>query len=64
MKLIGEQLPYESAVGVNGRIWINGRSIDETLVIGDLLKNGDKLPNDVMKKFVSQTISQVIGTKE
>jgi len=32
-KQVGKSLPFEFAVGLNGRIWINGRSTQETIEI-------------------------------
>ncbi|XP_067933557.1 exosome complex component RRP40-like isoform X2 [Watersipora subatra] len=63
LKLIGDQLPYETAMGLNGRIWIKGRSPVETLAISRLLQNGEGVAPSAMNNYVTKTINKVVGVK-
>ena len=38
-----EKLPFEVAIGRNGRIWVNSAGIKETLLVGKALQETDKL---------------------
>ena len=38
-----EKLPFEVAIGRNGRIWVNSAAIKETLLVGKALQETDKL---------------------
>lgn len=39
---LGEKVRFEVAVGRNGRVWVNGTSIRETVAIGKILKEIDE----------------------
>lgn len=64
MKLLGERLPYEVAVGVNGRVWLKGRSLEETLVLGNLIKNAQHMPEAKMNEYVTKAVNKLIGVKQ
>lgn len=64
MKSLGERLPFESAVGVNGRVWIKGRSIEETLVICNIIKNAEHLPPNMMDQYLTKAMKKVLGSKK
>ena len=39
---IAEKLPFEVAVGRNGRVWVNAAKVKEVLVIGRALRDMDE----------------------
>ena len=34
---LGKTIPFEIAVGMNGRVWLRGRSVKETICLGTKL---------------------------
>lgn len=50
----GEKLPFEVAVGRNGRIWIDSKGVKETLLVGRAVTETDKggLGVDEQRKLV------------
>lgn len=54
-----EHFPYEIAVGMNGRIWIRGRNVNETIAIGNAILATEFLSNDEIKKMC-ENISLVL----
>lgn len=39
---LGEKMPFEVAVGRNGRLWINSKGVKETLLVGRAVMETDK----------------------
>ncbi|XP_052897381.1 exosome complex component RRP40 [Anopheles moucheti] len=56
LTLLAKELPFEIAAGMNGRIWIRGRTIKETIGVGNAILALEYLPNDRV-----QELCDVIG---
>lgn len=61
LKLLGNTLPYETAIGMNGRIWIKGRSTLETITIINAIDRSEFMSNDQIKIMVKQTVDRLSG---
>ncbi|MCJ1255784.1 exosome non-catalytic core subunit rrp40 [Lignoscripta atroalba] len=55
---IAEKVPFEIAVGRNGRVWVNSGGVKETLMIGKALQEADRkgLGMDDQKKLVRKLL--------
>ena len=61
LKLLGNTLPYETAIGMNGRVWIKGRSTVETIAIINAIDKSEFMSNDQIKVMVRQTVDRLRG---
>lgn len=58
LNMIGSKIPFESAVGVNGRVWIKSDSIQNTVLISSAIVKADSMPNDKWTSLVKRMLSQ------
>jgi exosome complex component RRP40 len=56
---LGNYIPYEIAVGVNGRVWIKTRSVVETIVVTNAILNAEFLDDDKVKRMVEHLVSRL-----
>ena len=61
LRLLGNPLPYEVAVGLNGRIWIKGRSIKETLELANLITQSEHWSVDELKRAIKRLANSLAG---
>ncbi len=61
LKTIGNSLPYEVAVGLNGRIWVKGRSTVETIALSNAICSAEFMTNDHIKVLVRQICDALSG---
>lgn len=55
---LGAKIPFESAVGANGRIWIKSGSTRSTVLLCVLISKADEMPLDKWDAYVANVISQ------
>lgn len=55
---IGRYLPFEIAVGVNGRIWVNSTSTINTTVIANAIINSEYLSSENIVKMVKKLVAK------
>lgn len=58
LQMLGDKIPFESAVGVNGRVWVQAGSVSETVLLSVAIKNADTLPANQWKQLVSKMLEQ------
>ena len=46
---------------MNGRIWIKGRSVKETIAIANVVTSVEYMDNDQVKSVVKQTTNALAG---
>ncbi|MCJ1401305.1 exosome non-catalytic core subunit rrp40 [Xylographa trunciseda] len=58
---IAEKVPFEVAVGRNGRVWVNSKGVKEILLVGKALQETDKqgLSMDEQKKLVRRLLKNI-----
>ena len=49
---LGETIPYELAVGVNGWVWVKAEAPADTILVTNALKNSEDLPDDQAELLV------------
>jgi len=54
-------LPFEIAVGLNGRIWVNGRSTNETLALAHAVSSAELLSEGQVKDMVRKLSDTLSG---
>eukprot|EP01102_Stenamoeba_stenopodia_P005811 TRINITY_DN16534_c0_g1_i1.p1 TRINITY_DN16534_c0_g1~~TRINITY_DN16534_c0_g1_i1.p1 ORF type:complete len:264 (-),score=63.96 TRINITY_DN16534_c0_g1_i1:27-788(-) len=54
LQLIGEKIPYEIAIGSNGRVWINSPSMSHTIIISNALINSEYLSAKQTQVLISK----------
>lgn len=57
-------MPYELAIGLNGKTWVKGRSLEETLVICNLIQSGESMPEHMMDKYVTKSVNKLLGVRQ
>lgn len=61
LHLLSKEAPYEIAAGINGRIWINAKSIRTVILLRDSILKAEHTPYDQMKDLVSDFTSELTG---
>ena len=55
LKEIGKRIPFESAYGYNGVVWVRGRSVRETILVANLIQAMCSM-NSLNKESMNQLI--------
>lgn len=53
LNALGEQVPYEVAVGVNGRIWVRAATTAQTVLVANAIQNSEYLTPDQARAMVA-----------
>ena len=56
LKYLGKKIPYEIAVGLNGRVWINSQTTKHTVLVANTIKLSENLPDNKIEELVTQMI--------
>ncbi|CAO3647986.1 unnamed protein product [Cunninghamella echinulata] len=56
LSLIGDHFPYEIAVGMNGRIWINSENVKHTIIIANAIQNSEYLSKSECEAMVQSLV--------
>lgn len=56
LKYLGKKIPYEIAVGLNGRVWINSQSPKHTILVSNTIQLAEHLSEDKIEEMVSKMI--------
>ena len=58
---IAEKIPFEVAVGRNGKVWVNSKGVKEILLVGKVLQETDRqgLSIDEQKKLVRRLLKSI-----
>ncbi|KAK5577957.1 hypothetical protein RB653_002905 [Dictyostelium firmibasis] len=57
LQVLGKHIPYEIAVGVNGRVWINSGSNHNTIVVSNTIYNSQFIQDDQIEPFILKSLS-------
>lgn len=55
---LGAKIPFQSAVGVNGRVWIQSASTEHTVLLSVAIAKADTMPAAEWKSFVKTMLEQ------
>lgn len=61
LHLLSKESPYELAAGINGRIWINSKSLRTTILLRDTILQAEHTPYEDIKKLVDQFATELTG---
>jgi len=61
LQRLGKSLPFEIAVGLNGRVWVNGRSTNETLALAHAISGAELLNKGQVKEMVRKLSDSLSG---
>jgi len=61
LQRLGKSLPFEIAVGLNGRVWVNGRSTSETLALAHAVSGAELLNKGQVKQMVRKLSDSLSG---
>ena len=58
LNTLGTTIPYEIAVGMNGRVWINSDNLKSSILISNAILLSEKLTNTQQKTLVEHLIAK------
>lgn len=61
MKTLGQKFPFEVVVGMNGRIWVKGRSNKETIALANAISASEHMTNEQIKAMCQRLADAVAG---
>lgn len=61
LKILGHEIPYDIAVGMNGKIWLKTRSIKETIAVGNAILAAEHLPDNEIASVCDDIINAMKG---
>eukprot|EP01112_Ceratiomyxa_fruticulosa_P013283 TRINITY_DN3728_c0_g2_i2.p1 TRINITY_DN3728_c0_g2~~TRINITY_DN3728_c0_g2_i2.p1 ORF type:complete len:233 (-),score=39.83 TRINITY_DN3728_c0_g2_i2:33-731(-) len=56
LQILGRKIPYEGAVGMNGRVWVKTDDVKNTIIVDNSIINSKHLTVPQMKYMVNQLI--------
>lgn len=59
LSYLGEHFPFETAVGMNGRVWINSEEAKNTILISNAIQNSEYLSADECKQMVQDLVNKL-----
>lgn len=57
---LGRRVPFESAVGVNGLVWLKSATVEHTVLIAQAIQKADTLGLDEWKKWASKLLRRAM----
>lgn len=64
LSLVGKDVRYEIACGVNGRIWVNAFYVSEVIAIRNIILGSEFVPECDLPAYVDKKISRLRGFAE
>lgn len=61
LKLLGSEIPYDVAVGMNGKIWLKTKSTKEAIGIGNAILAAEHLTNEAIISMCDDVINNLKG---
>ncbi|ORX49315.1 hypothetical protein BCR36DRAFT_353753 [Piromyces finnis] len=55
---LGEHFAFETAIGMNGRVWLNTADISNTILLSNAIKNSEFLSAKEIKQMVKELVKQ------
>jgi exosome complex component RRP40 len=59
LAFLGEHFPFETAVGMNGRVWVNSEDVQQTILISNAIQNSEYLSTEECKEMVQSLVNQL-----
>ncbi|KAL8558565.1 hypothetical protein ACOMHN_032498 [Nucella lapillus] len=61
MKTLGSKLPFEVVVGMNGRLWVKGRTCQETIALANAVCASEHMTNQQITAMCEQLADNLAG---
>jgi exosome complex component RRP40 len=61
MKTLGNKFPFEVTVGMNGRVWIKGRTNKETIALANAISASEHLTNEEITAMCRKLADSLAG---
>ncbi|CAO3701000.1 unnamed protein product [Rhizopus stolonifer] len=58
LTLLGEHFPFETAVGMNGRVWVNSEEPNTTILIANAIQHSEYLSEEECRQLVKDLINK------
>ncbi|KAJ2000245.1 exosome non-catalytic core subunit rrp40 [Coemansia thaxteri] len=55
---LGKGLPFEVAVGVNGRVWVNAGTVQSTILVANAIRNSEYLDAKQCRQMVKELLEK------
>ncbi|KAG0361455.1 hypothetical protein BC939DRAFT_508823 [Gamsiella multidivaricata] len=59
LRLLGQHIPFETAIGMNGKIWINSASPKHTILVCNAIKNSEFLSSQECTTMVKKMVEKM-----
>ena len=59
LRCLGRALPFELAIGVNGRVWVHSAGVTQTIVIANAILNSHQMPPHLVEMMVNKLVQRV-----
>jgi len=61
LKMLGKEISFEITSGINGRIWVRGRNVAETIALMHAIQYSEYLSKEKIPEMVQQVVNIVKG---
>ncbi|KAI8509113.1 Exosome component 3 [Branchiostoma belcheri] len=61
LKFLGKNVPFETAVGVNGRIWVKAKTVKDTIVVANAIASSEHMTNAQIRTMIRQLLDKLSG---
>ena len=61
LTVLGKQIAYEIAVGMNGRIWIRGKTVRETICLANAISVAEHMTNEEITRMSRRLVDALSG---
>eukprot|EP00058_Branchiostoma_floridae_P017148 XP_002602636.1 hypothetical protein BRAFLDRAFT_123025 [Branchiostoma floridae] len=61
LKFLGKNVPFETAVGMNGRIWVKAKTPKDTIVVANAIASSEHMTNAQIRTMIRQLLDKLSG---
>ena len=58
---LGQSIPYEIAIGVNGTVWVHSKSVESTVVICNAIRNSEVMTDEQTRGMVREMLKSFLS---
>ena len=59
---LGQSIPYEIAIGVNGGVWVHSNSMECTVVICNAIRNSEVMTDEQVRGMVRAMLRSFLSS--
>jgi exosome complex component RRP40 len=61
LSTLGANIPFEVAIGMNGRIWIRAKTTRDTISLANAIASAEFMNNEEIKRMVPKLVDTIKG---